>query len=422
MEGREPHKTPPLWKRLFPPRQIYFRTHGEVRFIALSPALQQTAAVLGMAALLWVTFASAQVLMEDEIMAAKDQRISVLKQQNQAREADLSRLQSEVLRRAEALEERQQYLQSLMEMDPTGRIERPGLPPVYGPPAEAREDGATTPDRGASAADPGGAGLLIRAASADGPAPADEFEAFIARRLARIEGGQQVTAGALAEFAATRLTEADDMLAPFKLKAADLARVSALEEEDFTAQGGPFIPFEDRAKAADSAPPAVFASLHERWMQMLRVYAGLKSIPLNTPLEDFYISSNFGRRTDPITKQPGWHPGIDLAGWPGTRISTPNAGTVSKAGVWGSYGKMVEIDHGNGFSTRYGHLRKVTVNRGQRLSAGDVIGEMGCTGRCTDTHLHYEVIFNGKLRNPKPFLEAPQDVQQKQRQAGTGDG
>lgn len=422
MEGLEPQKTPPLWKRLFPPRQIYFRTHGEVKFIALSPALQQACAVLGIAALLWVTFASVQVLMEDEIMAAKDQRIATLKQQKAAREADLSRLQGEVLRRAETLEERQQYLQSLMEMDPTGRIERPEPPPVYGPPAEPQAETGAEPERGAATAQPRGPNLLVYAASAEGPAPADDFEAFIAPRLAHIEAGQQLTAAALSEFATSRLTEADDMLAPFKLKAADLARASALDEEDFTAQGGPFIPFEERARAADSAPPAAFTGLHERWMQMLRVYAGLKSIPLNTPLDDFYISSNFGRRTDPITKQPGWHPGIDLAGWPGTRISTPNAGTVSKAGVWGSYGRMVEIDHGNGFSTRYGHLRKVTVKRGQRLGAGDIIGEMGCTGRCTDTHLHYEVIFNGKLRNPRPFLEAPQDVQQKQRQAGTGDG
>ncbi len=80
-------------------------------------------------------------------------------------------------------------------------------------------------------------------------------------------------------------------------------------------------------------------------------------------------------------------------------------------------GKMVEIDHGNGFKTRYAHLRKVKVKRGQMVQPGDILGEMGCTGRCISTHLHYEVFFNNNLRNPLPFMEAPEDVQQTKREA-----
>ena len=80
---------------------------------------------------------------------------------------------------------------------------------------------------------------------------------------------------------------------------------------------------------------------------------------------------------------------------------------------------MVEIDHGNGFKTRYAHMRKVIAKRGQTIKAGDILGEMGCTGRCASTHLHYEVFFNDTLRNPQPFMEAPEDVKQTKDQANT---
>ena len=82
-----------------------------------------------------------------------------------------------------------------------------------------------------------------------------------------------------------------------------------------------------------------------------------------------------------------------------------------RARWYGAYGNMVEIDHGNGFKTRYGHMRKLAVKEGDVITKGETIGYMGKTGRVTDTHLHFEVWYKGKLHDPLPFLEAAHAVQ-----------
>lgn len=419
MDGHQPVGTKTLMERLFPARQIYFRSRGEVSFVTLSPLVQKSFVALLLTLFGWSVFASAQVLLRDEIIAAKDERIAALRQTLDAKTSDLKALETDVVRRTESLEERQQYLQTLIEMDPTGTI-KPKDHSLL-PDAATLTEPDPDPDAANKSSEASGGVvqfLIASAAASPGGLTAGEFREHAAARLAALEGAQQGLAGTLTDFSQAKLVEIDDLLAPFKLKAADLARTSKIKK-DFSGQGGPFIPL----SPDETAPAAVpFAALHAAWMQMLRVYSGLLSLPLDTPLDDFYVSSRFGKRTDPITKEPGWHPGVDLAGWPGTKIRSPNAGTVTRAGTWGSYGKMVEVDHGNGFVTRYGHLRKITVKVGQPLTSGTIIGEMGCTGRCTDTHLHYEVIFNGKLRNPQPFMEAPDDVQQKQRETAAGAG
>ncbi|MCK5574683.1 MAG: M23 family metallopeptidase, partial [Sphingomonadales bacterium] len=93
-----------------------------------------------------------------------------------------------------------------------------------------------------------------------------------------------------------------------------------------------------------------------------------------------------------------------------TKIYSTATGTVVKAGTNGAYGRMVEVDHGNGFKTRYGHMKRVRVKIGQIVKRGDIVGDMGCTGRCTSTHLHYEVWFGGKPRNPMPYVRKAQSI------------
>jgi murein DD-endopeptidase MepM/ murein hydrolase activator NlpD len=265
-------------------------------------------------------------------------------------------------------------------------------------------------------------GILISSAHASTKSSLsmEEFEAEVMRRLALVEAEQNRLAANLAGLAETKLVEFDDMLAPFKMKAVDLANATDFE---FMGQGGPFVPVGAEGfsaiKSGDFELDLPFPGLSQKWGEMLKVYEGMKSLPLLTPAENYYVSSLFGRRTDPLTKARARHYGMDLAGWPGEKIFTTGDGVVVKAGTWGAYGRMVEIDHGNGFTTRYGHMKKVLVTRGQTVKAGDIIGQMGCTGRCTSTHLHYEVMFNGTNRNPQPFMEAPEDVQQTQRQANS---
>ncbi len=118
------------------------------------------------------------------------------------------------------------------------------------------------------------------------------------------------------------------------------------------------------------------------------------------------MSSPFGMRTDPFNGRAAMHTGIDLRGERGEPVHATADGTVSIAGRDGGYGKMVEINHGNGLSTRYGHLSEIDVRVGQKVRIGQTIGKIGSTGRSTGPHLHYETRINGEAVNPQKFLRA----------------
>jgi murein DD-endopeptidase MepM/ murein hydrolase activator NlpD len=116
-------------------------------------------------------------------------------------------------------------------------------------------------------------------------------------------------------------------------------------------------------------------------------------------------------RTDPILGTAALHSGMDFRAPVGMAAKVTAAGTVTRAGWAGGYGRMVEVDHGNGFSTRYGHLSKILVKVGDKLAAGDEVGETGSSGRSTGPHLHYEVRHNGEAVNPLRFLSVGKKVQ-----------
>jgi murein DD-endopeptidase MepM/ murein hydrolase activator NlpD len=124
------------------------------------------------------------------------------------------------------------------------------------------------------------------------------------------------------------------------------------------------------------------------------------------PLKDGWISSYYGKRIDPFTGQQANHPGMDYSGSYGSAILAAADGVVVWAGKRSSYGNMVEIDHGNGFMTRYAHAEEVNVKLGQKVTAGETIAIMGKTGRATSEHLHFEVLKNGHKVNPLPFVNS----------------
>jgi murein DD-endopeptidase MepM/ murein hydrolase activator NlpD len=128
--------------------------------------------------------------------------------------------------------------------------------------------------------------------------------------------------------------------------------------------------------------------------------------PHMMPLESGWISSYYGKRIDPFTGQQASHSGMDYSGAYQSKIRAAADGVVVWAGPRGSYGRMVEIDHGNGFMTRYAHAEDVSVELGQRVTAGDHIATMGKTGRATSEHLHFEVLKNGHKVNPLPFIHS----------------
>lgn len=123
-----------------------------------------------------------------------------------------------------------------------------------------------------------------------------------------------------------------------------------------------------------------------------------------------WLSSGMGTRRDPVSGGLDYHSGLDIAGERGEPVYATASGTVREAGYQGAYGNLIVIDHGFGLQTRYGHLSKLLVKPGATVQRGDVIGQVGATGRATGSHLHYEVTANGRLINPLQLLtQKPQD-------------
>jgi murein DD-endopeptidase MepM/ murein hydrolase activator NlpD len=173
------------------------------------------------------------------------------------------------------------------------------------------------------------------------------------------------------------------------------------------AMGGPYVP----AAVADASPAAAadaqFRSLFASWKKLDSLEHSVIAIPAIHPIHEakLVFSSYFGVRSDPFKGTAAMHAGVDLPGPKGTPVYATADGIVDRAGRAGGYGNLVEIDHGKGIQTRYGHLSKILVEPNQRVKRGQEIGLMGSTGRSTGSHLHYEVRIDGRAVNPIPFLQ-----------------
>ena len=155
--------------------------------------------------------------------------------------------------------------------------------------------------------------------------------------------------------------------------------------------GGPFIP--------DNETP------YDNLLEQVDTYLNtIKKMPLGRPVSG-RISSGFGKRTDPVNNKKAIHEGIDIKGKRGDRIVATAGGKVIKAMKNGGYGNYVEIDHGNGYVTAYAHMQNYLVKKGERVEQGQVIGQVGSSGRSTGPHLHYEIRLNKKPIDPEKFMK-----------------
>ncbi|WP_343527976.1 M23 family metallopeptidase [Sphingomonas sp.] len=170
------------------------------------------------------------------------------------------------------------------------------------------------------------------------------------------------------------------------------------------AMGGEYIPAASAEAAADIRADHQFRTLFQTWKKMDSVQKGVIAIPSVQPVEKLQFTSNFGIRTDPFRHTAAMHAGVDIPGPVGTPIYATADGIVDHAGWQGGYGNLVEVNHGKGIATRYGHLSKILVADGARVTRGQLIALMGSTGRSTGSHLHYEVRMDGHAVNPVPFL------------------
>ena len=173
-----------------------------------------------------------------------------------------------------------------------------------------------------------------------------------------------------------------------------------------TGQGeGPVVP------ALDSMLASMDAQIDDRRRQLTALQnliltreLARQIVPGGRPVESGYISSLYGQRTDPFDGNQATHTGLDFAGAAGTRVLAVADGIVSHAGPDGGYGRLIEITHGNGYVTRYAHNAKLLVSAGETVKRGDAIALMGSTGRSTGTHLHFEVLRDGRSVNPLSFV------------------
>ena len=231
------------------------------------------------------------------------------------------------------------------------------------------------------------------------PAPAEVV------RMQREVQAMQADVAALREAAVVR----------FQMTAGEVRRLG-IDPERIKAEdgvGGPYEPV-DPARAADPNFKALFMS----WKQLDSLEQGTIAIPSLEPVKGTRFTSGYGVRSDPFKGRAAMHAGLDLAGPIGTPIYATADGTIGRA-EWnnGGYGNLVEIDHGRGIQTRYGHLSKFVVSAGQHVKRGDLIALMGSTGRSTGSHLHYEVRIDGKPVNPIPFMQSSDYLQSVQRRA-----
>lgn len=178
--------------------------------------------------------------------------------------------------------------------------------------------------------------------------------------------------------------------------------------------GGPEWPLQSMhiEGIADSTFTNAFLRASAVLDQMNTLLNAIRHIPLTTPVwgSAFERTSGFGARIDPFTGHYSFHPGVDFAGPWGSLIAATAPGTVVFAGGRGGYGNMVEIDHGFGIHTRYGHMSSILVQVGTKVAKGAPIGRLGSTGRSTGPHVHYEVWYDDVVKNPSTFIEAGRHV------------
>jgi murein DD-endopeptidase MepM/ murein hydrolase activator NlpD len=414
------------------PHTVIIARGDEIRHFTIRPWLAAVVGSVLSAVAIGYLLATSYLVLRDDLIGASVARQARLQQSYEDRIAALraqvdritsrqlldQRLMetkvSELLQRQSQLYSRHGRLQPILD-----RAEGGGLLPEEIPVPEPRPDlrAAIDPDASAKAA---------RVAHMDASAAAEETEfalwntrhsfapdassadkadmlfAAINKSLRRIEDEQITKLTTLAEDAdrtADRISEA--------LADAGFEFDDAIDDDKQAGIGGPLIAVDDKL-AFDMRVRALDEALTR--LEELKKKAAL--LPIHSPAPGYGISSTFGVRRDPILGTPAMHAGLDFSVPSGRKVRATGQGKVVAAGWNGGYGRMVEIDHGDGLTTRYAHMSKISVKEGDVVERGTVIGKVGSSGRSTGAHLHYEIRRNGTAINPLRFIKAGRKVAQ----------
>lgn len=236
------------------------------------------------------------------------------------------------------------------------------------------------------------------------PSTVKAVDAEVAAAFNEVERDQTAMAGVVRTATDARYRQTLQMVAKLGVSPGQLGKI------DMTAMGGPYepVPAGGLDKAAAVKPGQAdpqFRALFNSWKRLDQLQAAIVAIPSMRPVQTLVFTSNFGIRTDPFRGGAAMHAGVDIPGAYATPIYATADGVVSRAGRYGGYGNLVELNHGRGIQTRYGHMSSLLVTANTRVKRGQLIGLMGSTGRSTGNHLHYEVRINGSAVNPVPFLQ-----------------
>ena len=368
----------------FPERKIYFGMSEDVRPIVIGTRPQLLAA--GAAALVasWLavgTINTVDVISTDLEIAAKQAELARMESQVAAMQADVTSLKGNVAKTAARIENRQAFLAALL----SGKGSLDQLVEMM-PKVE------------------------LASAEADVDAHASVLEPFRKIESQQLAFVDKATVAAEARYRDTKA----------------LIQRLGLDHRRFIMQtsialGGPQIDADSNGAPLERAEPR-FKELFLSWKKLDQLAKAMVSVPSFKPVKAYTYTSGFGVRYDPFTGSTAMHTGIDMAGPVGEEIYAAADGKVEKAAYVGAYGNMVEIAHGKGINTRYGHMSALLVRAGDTVKKGELIGRMGSTGRSTGSHLHYEVRIDGRAVNPMPFLEASEAVAAVQDNAEEGKG
>ena len=218
--------------------------------------------------------------------------------------------------------------------------------------------------------------------------------------LDQVEGRQMAALNAVEDNMESRVRR---MRGVFNDLGLDMAQMEAATPR--VGMGGPFVPVKLAANAGTFERQLYRINITRA--QVERLNRTLALVPYRKPvIGEVEFTSGFGVRTDPFLGRPAMHTGLDFRAATGDPVRATANGKVASSGWAGGYGRMVEIDHGNGLSTRYGHLSEIVVKVGDTVKIGQVIGAVGSTGRSTGPHLHYETRIDGEAVDPQKFLRA----------------
>lgn len=315
----------------------------------------------------------------------------------------------QIMRRQTALESRATALGAIPDAAATGSIRSPGRGAAVDTPASGTPKPSPISDTVIFVAPPDREARLESRAPTTAKAQPNQFakaqgvDNVLVRLQTSLDGVERRQMAALSAVEDSMESRVRRMRGVFTDLGLDMAQLEAATPR--SAIGGPFVPVKLSANAG--AFERQLYRINVTRSQMQRLSATLTLVPFRKPvIGEVEFTSGFGVRSDPFLGRPAMHTGLDFRAATGDPVRATANGKVASSGWMGGYGRMVEIDHGNGLSTRYGHLSEIHVKVGDVVKIGQVIGAVGSTGRSTGPHLHYETRIDGDAVDPQKFLRA----------------